>query len=82
MQIKHEYTNTENKLIYPELSYKIIGAAFNVYNELGWGQKEVIYQKALVKELTKQDLKFEREKYVNIKYQNEKIGGEFLDFVI
>ena len=34
-------------LLHPELSFKIIGCAFEVHNELGYGFKEVIYQKAL-----------------------------------
>ena len=36
-----------NDLIYPDLSYKIIGCAFEVFNALGPGHSEKIYQKAL-----------------------------------
>lgn len=28
------------EILYPELSYKIIGCAYNVYNELGGGYSE------------------------------------------
>lgn len=38
-------------LIYPELSYKLVGLAYNVFNELGHGHLEKIYQKAYAKEL-------------------------------
>lgn len=31
------------KVILPELSYKIVGAAFDVFNELGWGFTEKDY---------------------------------------
>jgi len=34
-------------LIYPELSYKINGILFDVYNELGPGHKEKYYQAAV-----------------------------------
>ncbi len=34
-------------LIYPELSYKIIGCAYDVFNQLGGGHKESVYQNAL-----------------------------------
>ena len=37
-------------LLYEDLTYKVRGAIFAVYNELGFGHKENIYQKALVKE--------------------------------
>ncbi len=72
----------ESKLIYPGLSYKIIGAAFKVYNELGWGHKESIYQKALALELSSSGLKFEKEKFVSLQYNNSEVGREFLDFII
>ncbi|MBI2075572.1 MAG: GxxExxY protein [Candidatus Harrisonbacteria bacterium] len=82
MQIKHEYTNTPTELIYPELSYKIVGAAFNVYNNLGWGHDEKTYQRALAIELEKAGLNYEREKFVSIDYNGEKIAKKFLDFLV
>ena len=39
------------KLIYPILSYKIVGALYEVYNQLGYGHRERVYQKALEEEL-------------------------------
>ena len=38
----------DNKIIYPELSFKIIGIAFKVFNSLQYGHQEKYYQKALV----------------------------------
>lgn len=72
----------DNKIIYPEESYKIIGAAFRVFNNLGYGLREDYYQKALAKELEKDLLKYEKEKLVNIEYENNKIGKLRLDFII
>jgi len=34
-------------LIYPDLSYKIIGCAFEVFNSIGGGHKESVYQNAM-----------------------------------
>jgi len=42
---------TDKKLIFADLTYKVRGAIFAVYNELGFGHKENVYQKALSKEL-------------------------------
>ena len=44
----------ETKIIYPELSYKIIGVAFKIFNEIGFGMSEKFYQKAFAKELDKE----------------------------
>lgn len=35
-----------SKVIYPELSYKIVGILFEVYNQLGPGYQEKYYQRA------------------------------------
>ena len=45
-----------NDLIYPELSYKIIGCAFEIYNELGFGHAEKYYQKAMAIALKRRGL--------------------------
>lgn len=71
-----------NKLLYKDLSYKIRGCVFKVYNKLGFGHKENVYQKALAIELKKTDLNFEKEKTLPIFYENKKIGTYRPDFVI
>lgn len=35
----------QTDLLYPDTTYQIRGAIFTVYNELGFGHKEQIYQK-------------------------------------
>lgn len=69
-------------LIYPELSYKIIGCAFEVFKELGFGHKEIIYQRAMDQLLREAGLKIERELYVPIKLKNKIIGKQYFDFLV
>ena len=40
-----------------DLSYRIIGCVYNVYNKLGPGLLESIYEKALMREFQKADIK-------------------------
>jgi len=78
-------TNTEkakNKLLYKDLTYKVRGAIFNVKKQLGLGHKEKIYQKALEEEFKKTKISFEKEKSINVKYDDKKIGTYRPDFVI
>lgn len=78
-------TNSEikrNDLIFPELSYKLIGAAFKVFNDAGYGMSEKFYQKIFAKELEFGNLNFDKEKLIKINYQGEEIGRYFLDFII
>jgi hypothetical protein len=37
-----------NDLLYPKLSYEIVGILFDVYNYLGPGHPEKYYQKCLI----------------------------------
>ncbi|NCO23360.1 GxxExxY protein [bacterium (Candidatus Moisslbacteria) CG12_big_fil_rev_8_21_14_0_65_36_11] len=73
---------TNNKLIYPELSYKIVGILFDVYNELGGGYQEKYYQRAIAKRFKKVNIQFQEQINVPLKFDNEKIGQYFLDFLV
>ncbi len=50
---------TVSDFLYEELSYKIRGACFKVYNVLGGGIKEKIIARALIKELLNQGIMVE-----------------------
>lgn len=71
-----------NKIIYPELSYKIVGVLFKVHNELGNKYQEKYYQRAIAIELANQKINFKKEVLVDLIYGNEKIGKYFLDFLV
>ena len=69
-------------ILYPELSYKIIGCAFDVYNTLGSGHSEKYYQKALAEAFSKRGLKFQEQISFPLKYNSKIIGRNFLDFLV
>lgn len=69
-------------LIYPNESYAIRGAAMRVYNILGSGLLEAVYQEALEIELDKRHIPYEREKELEICYDGIKLGKRYVaDFV-
>ena len=69
-------------LIYCEESYAIKGAAMEVYNQLGHGFLELVYQEALEKEFLLRGIPFEREKLLTISYKGEKLKQTYkADFV-
>jgi GxxExxY protein len=65
-----------------ELTHKIIGCAMKVHSTLGNGFQEVIYQRALAIEMTKQNLSFQREMEMDIFYEGEQIGTRRVDFFV
>ena len=69
-------------IIYKEESYKIVGAAFKVYNTLGAGFLEAVYQEALEIELQRQGIPYEREKELKIVYDGVELKQTYkADFV-
>ena len=54
-----------------ELAYQIRGAIWDVYNDLGPGLLESVYEEALCYELEKRGLKIERQKQVPIIYKGK-----------
>ena len=57
-------------LLYKQESYEIVGAAMHVYNTLGAGFLEAVYQEALEIELSKRRIPFEAQKELHIKYDD------------
>ena len=68
--------------MYEELTGRIIGAAMKVHSALGNGFQEVIYQRALAIEMTKQGLAFQREMEMPIYYDGQEIGTRRVDFFV
>ncbi|MCL5411113.1 MAG: GxxExxY protein [Patescibacteria group bacterium] len=64
------------------LTEQIISCAFEVYNQLGYGLPEKVYQKALAKNLEDKNLLYDREKYSLIKFNSCPVGKFFLDFLV
>src|SRR5262245_44255144 len=69
-------------LIYPELSYQLIGCAFEVYNELGFGHHEKYYQRSYAISLSAKFLKFKEQVYSPLKFKGHIVGKFFLDFLV
>ncbi len=60
-----------------ELTEKVIGICIKIHKELGPGLFESIYEEALCYELRKASLAFERQKPVDVYYDNVKLGIGF-----
>ena len=71
-----------NDLVYPDLSYKIIGCAFEVFNEIGSGHKELAYQKALNISFKNSGLSTKEQVYYPLTFKDEVIGRNYFDFLV
>jgi GxxExxY protein len=75
MIVKREYKHSE-------ITGRILGCAFEVHKILGTGFQEVIYQRALEKEMLLKKMMFSREQPVTLFYKNERIGTRRVDFLV
>ena len=70
------------KYKHKELTDKIIQAFYCVYNELGFGFLENVYQNALYFELLNKDLKVEPQKAIDVYYQTQLVGKYKADLIV
>jgi len=65
-----------------EITQGIIGAFYYVYNALGYGFLEKIYENALVIELRNRGFKVEQQKAISVYYRNQVVGNYFADLLV
>ena len=58
-----------NKIIYPEESYAIQGAIYEVYREMGSGFLEAVYQECLCREFTQRHIPFKAQPDLTLLYK-------------
>ena len=60
----------------------IIRAFYNVYNTLGYGFLEKVYENAMCVELDELGLEYEKQKPIEVFYHKQKIGFYFADIIV
>ena len=69
-------------LLFPELSYKIVGCAYEVFNAIGGGHKEKTYQNAMRIALREAGMKFTEQHYYPVVFSKIPVERGFFDFFI
>ncbi|OGC03820.1 hypothetical protein A2276_08210 [candidate division WOR-1 bacterium RIFOXYA12_FULL_43_27] len=70
------------EIIYPDLSYRIVGILFKVHNQLGGGLQEKYYQQAIKREFFTNNIPFLEQLRVDFNYNGSFLGRYYLDFVV
>ena len=68
--------------MYKDLTYKIIGCCFEVYNILGYGFLENVYHNALIEKLTLNNITTESEMPITVHYKDKNVGDYKADVVL
>lgn len=69
-------------MLHKEITEKIIKAFYNVYNELGYGFLERVYEHALVNEFEDLGLKSEQQRLIVVMYKERTVGDYYADLVV
>ncbi|MCP4264987.1 MAG: GxxExxY protein [Candidatus Brocadiaceae bacterium] len=67
---------------YKELTEKIIGCAYRVYNKMGFGFLESVYEKCMLVELRKEGLNSESQKSLTVFYESVIVGEFIADIIV
>lgn len=69
-------------MLHEELTGSIIGVFYSVYNELGFGFLEKVYQNAMMIALRNEGLKVEAQKKIEVRFLGEVVGEYYADIVV
>ena len=70
------------KLLHRATTEKIIGAAFEVHDQLGYGFLERVYQRALQVELIRRGVAAEIERRIQVQYKGVVVGDYDADLIV
>jgi GxxExxY protein len=70
-------------MLFEEVTEKVIGAAFNVYNQMGFGYLEKVYENCMLIELSKiKDLEVKHQFPITVEYDGIDVGDFVADLLI
>jgi GxxExxY protein len=67
---------------YEELTKEIIGAAYAVYNELGFGFLESVYESCMTVEMTERGLLVQVQEPIEVRFRGQVVGHFDADMLV
>jgi GxxExxY protein len=75
-------TADNNKILHSDITERIIEAFYKVYNILGYGFLEKVYENAMRIELQKKGLKVIAQKNIRVNYEGVEVGDYYADLIV
>lgn len=72
----------DNALLHAELTDKIIACAYDVYNQLGFGFSEKVYENAMTIKIAQKSLAVVQQAPVNVFFEKQLVGEYFPDLLV
>ncbi|MCD6181908.1 MAG: GxxExxY protein [Candidatus Cloacimonetes bacterium] len=71
-----------SKLLYPELSYKIVGLAMEVHSKLGPGFLEKVYENALMLLFDREGVFAQEQQAISVHFEEQIVGNYICDILV
>ena len=75
-------TTNEEKILYKDLSYKIIGLAMEVHSKLGYGFLEKVYENAMMVLLRREGIHAKQQAPITVYFDGEVVGDYYADILV
>ena len=72
----------DNNYLHSELTDKIIGCAYDVYNQLGFGFLEKVYENAMMIKLSQKELDTQQQVPINVHFEGHIVGEYCADILV
>ncbi len=72
----------EEKIVFKDLAYKIIGIAMKVHNQLGHGFLEKVYENAMMVLFRKEGIRALQQAALTVRFLGEVVGDYYADILI
>lgn len=72
----------EDKILYKDLSYKIVGLAMQVYNKLGYGFLEKVYENALMVLFRREGIQAKQQAPMTVYFEGQAVGDYYADILV
>jgi len=75
-------STNEDKILYKDLSYKIVGLAMQVHNKLGYGFLEKVYENALIVLFKREGIQVKQQAPITVYFECEVVGDYYADILV
>jgi GxxExxY protein len=77
-----QMNTNEAKVLYPELSYKIVGCAMEVHRQLGFGFLEKVYENALMVVFQRERISAKQQEPIKVYFEGVEVGYYEVDILV
>ncbi len=72
----------EDKILYKDLSYKIVGLAMQVHNKLGFGFSEKVYENSTMILFRREGIQAKQQTPITVYFEGEVVGDYYADILV